>query len=150
MKQTKKRKLDPKVALENLKKWDELHGPGNYSDPYRSGNLRSITCVRPKLGGNKFLIVLNSNYETPLSVDKAKTSWDLLFKLAEGMEIQYDIRYKNNIDYFNSNAKNKIYTKGGYKRTKILRIDVRRIVPNIKIEMISKRAFEIRKNKAER
>lgn len=111
--------------------------------------INSITCVRPK-SGDKFLVIINDNYQNTIKGDRAKPSWNLLFGIAEGKEKWYDTGYKNSLDYFNSNKLNRLYTQTGYKITKILKIEGGLIVPNIKLGVISEKVFKIRVRKAEK
>ena len=82
--------------------------------------------------------------------DKARGSWNLLFMVAQKeMATSYRGEHKNSVDYFNTNAKNRIYTQTGYKLTKILKMEGGCIVPEdgIEINIISEKAFERRRKK---
>lgn len=114
--------------------------------PLENGVLTKIICVRPENNGNRFLIVINNDYAKPIQGDKAKPSWDLLFKIAEKEQVSYE-GHKQNIDYLNSNERNRIYTQTGLKKTQILKIEDGTIRANIPMEVISEKAYETRKRK---
>ena len=109
--------------------------------------IKEIVCVDSGQN-NKFKVVLNGNYKNPIEGDKAISSWSILFRIADEEPIEYKEINKGNLDYFNSNKNNKIYTRTGYNLTKILKKERRFVVPNIEMEVISEKAFETRKNKA--
>lgn len=113
-------------------------------------SIHEIICVRPA-SGDKFLLVINGNYQHIIKGDQGKRSWNLLFEVAEGKEIWYNEEsHKNDLDYFNSNKKNRLYTQTGYKITKILKVEGGLIKPNIKMSVISQKAFQRRLKKAEK
>jgi hypothetical protein len=117
--------------------------------------ITSLTIVKPR-SGDKFPIIINNNYNKPISGNRNNLSWDLLFRVAEntngakeGVPAEEPIKCKNYLDYFNSNKKNKLYTQTGYKITKILQSEDNFIKPasNIKINMMSDKAYKTRINK---
>ena len=118
-------------------------------DKNLKSKINEIICVRPNLG-NKFIVVLNNDYRNFIKGDRAKSSWDFLFRIAEGEEIPYNVEYKNCIDYFNSNSNNRIYTQTGCKVTKIFKIEGGYIRPNIKMNVISEKALKRRIKKTEK
>lgn len=117
--------------------------------------IKSIYCVKPK-SGNKFIMVINDDYQNTIKGDQAKLCWRLLFEVAEKVEkgkegIWYsEENHKNLLDYFNSNKSNRIYTQTGYKITKILKVEGGYIVPTIKLKVISEKAFKTRLQKTEK
>jgi len=111
--------------------------------------INEIICVRPK-SGNKFQVVINGDYQNTIKGDRAKPSWNLLFEAAGGKEVWYDKTFKNYLDYFSSNKKCRLYTQTGHKITKILKVEGGQIVPNIKMEVISEKAFKTRLKKAKK
>lgn len=114
---------------------------------FKNEILTKIVCVRSKNGGNKFLIIINDNYKKPIYGDKAKSSWDLFFKIAEGERVSYQAGHKQNIDYFNSNKQNRIYTQTELKKTQILKVIDDIICPNVPMEVISEKTFKTKQNK---
>jgi len=109
--------------------------------------LTKIVCVKSKNDGNRFLIIINDSYAKPIYGDKAKSSWDLFFRIAEREQVTYKDEYKQNIDYFNNNKRNRIYTQTGLQKTQILKVEDGIIQPNIAMEVISDKAYETRKHK---
>lgn len=112
--------------------------------------INEIICVRPKQG-NKFTVVINKNYNETIKGDMAKPSWNLLFEVAKEKEIWYDTKsHKSYLDYFNSNKNNRLYTQTGNNITQILKVEGGLIMPNIKMSVISEKAFKTRLRKAKR
>ena len=110
--------------------------------------IEKITCVESAHGGNKFLMIINDDYEHSFTGDMVKPSWDTLFKLATGGQISYDpLKNKGSLDYLSSNTRNKLYTKTPYAMTKILKVEDGFLVPNIKLNTISEKAYQTRINK---
>ena len=108
--------------------------------------IKKLELVKPK-AGNKFKVVINEDYRNPIDSDKAISSWDLLFRVAEGDIIDAD-NHKNTIDYFNFNEKCQLYTKTGHSVTKVLKVEGGYISPAIEIKMITEKAFQQRANKS--
>ena len=110
--------------------------------------IEKITCVESVHGGKKFLMIINNDYKHSFTGDMVKPSWDILFKTAAGEQIPYDpLKNKGSLDYLRSNKRNKLYTKTTYAMTKILKIEDGFLVPNIKLDMISEKAYQTRINK---
>ena len=137
------------IHIKDLEKFNEYYKEvkrrlGNIES--MSKFIESIICVRPN-SGDKIKLVINNNYRNPVKCDKAKLCWDFLFRIAEGEQITNDEKYKSNLDYFNSNKRNRIYAQTGYKITKILKVDGGCIFPNIKMSVINEKAFQRRLKK---
>ena len=111
------------------------------------GPIKKLELVRPR-SGNKFKVVINEDYLSPVQADKAISSWDLLFRIAEGEDIIDADHHKNAIDYFNFNKKCRLYIKTGHSITKILKVEGGYISPAIEIKMITEKAFQQRANKS--
>lgn len=113
--------------------------------------IKEIICVKPIKDNDRFKIVVNDNYLNPIEVDKTRDrgSWDLLYRVAEEGEVYADKDYKNNLGYFNTNRRNKIYTKTKLNLTKVLKQEGDYIRPedDLKIKSISHKAFMQKKNK---
>ena len=114
--------------------------------PENKGPIKKLELVKPK-AGNKFKVVINEDYRNPIDSDKAISSWDLLFRVAEGDIIDAD-NHKNTIDYFNFNEKRQLYTTQGHSVTKVLKVEGGYISPAIEIKMITEKAFQQRANKS--
>lgn len=114
----------------------------------KKSEINTIECV--ELNNNKYYLVLNKDYLNELEVDRNIKCWDFFWKIIKEDYLPNNKKNKEFLTYFNSNIGNKIYTDTGYQKTKILKIEGNRIYPNIKIETISKKAFETRKNKAKK
>lgn len=110
------------------------------------GPIKKLVLVKPK-SGNKFKIVINEDYLSSIYGDRAKPSWDLLFRIAEG-DIADAENHKNAIDYFNFNKKCQLYAKTGYSLTKILKVEGGYISPAIEMGIITEKAFRQRANKS--
>jgi len=113
----------------------------------RKAPIEKLDIVKPK-NGDKFLVVVNDDYQNPIKVDKAKPSWEMLFMVAEEEELEGK-NYKASLEYFNTNRRCKLYTQTGCSLTKIFKTEYY-IVPMIPIEMIGDKAFKQRQNKAEK
>ncbi len=111
-------------------------------------HVEKIICVKPDDEDKKYQMIINDNYVNPLMCDRVKPSFDLLFKVAEG-ERPSAGEYKSNLDYFNTNKQNRIYTQTGLSLTKILKIIDGDIHPNIVMDVISEKALATRQNKSE-
>lgn len=111
------------------------------------GLITSIICVKANESQNTYRLILNENYEKVLSADRAKPSWDLIFKVASEESIRSD-SHKSSLDYLNVNPSCKLYSKTGYSVTKILKSEDGYIVSVIPITMITEKAFQQRLNKS--
>lgn len=110
------------------------------------GPVKKLELVKPK-SGNKFAIVINEDYLNPIYGDRAISSWDLLFRIAEKDIVDAE-NHKNAIDYLNFNEKCRLYIKTGYEVTKILKVEGGYISPAIDIKIITEKAFQQRANKS--
>ena len=110
------------------------------------GPIKKLELVRPK-SGNKFKVVIDEDYLNPLYGDRAISSWDLLFRIAEEEFVDAE-SHRNAIGYFNFNKKCKLYTKTGHELTKILKVEGGYILPAIEIKVITEKAFQQRANKS--
>lgn len=120
----------------------------NFHAPEKNNHIEKLLIVRPWNENNIFLIVVNDNYQNlVIKGDKAKESWELLFKVAEGNQSMETHTYKANLDYFNTNKACKLYTRTGCSITKILRSEAGVVVPAIPMEIISEKAFKQRQKK---
>lgn len=104
-----------------------------------------IECVEHRPNTNKFIVIINENYQSPFEIALGKY-WSRMHELAKKQQVAQN---KGFFDYFNSNSNNPLYRKLRYKKTQILKYDgAALIVPNIKIGLINNKAFAQRKNKA--
>lgn len=109
----------------------------------RSNTIDKIIIVKPK-NGNRFKIIINDDYhQRPLDGDRAKPSWNLLFRVADGDLIE-EQEYKSSFDFFNSNEKCRLYTQTGYPKTKILKRESGYIKPAVEMEIITEKAYKQR------
>jgi hypothetical protein len=114
--------------------------------PENKGPIKKLKLVKPK-SGNKFKVVINEDYLNPIQGDRAISSWDLLFRIAEGDMIDAE-NHKSTIDYFNFNEKCQLYTKTGHTVTKILKVEGGYISPAVEMGIITEKAFQQRANKS--
>ena len=110
------------------------------------GPIKKLELVKPK-SGNKFKVVINEDYLNPIYGDRAISSWDVLFLIAEGDIVDAE-NHKNAIDYFNFNEKCQLYTKTGHTVTKIFKVEGGYISPAVEIKVITEKAFQQRANKS--
>ena len=110
------------------------------------GPIRKLELIKPKMG-NRFKIVINDDYENPIHADKAKSSWDLLFRVAEENLTEAE-GHKSSLDYLNTNKGCRLYTKTGYQLTKILKVEDGYILSAIEIKIITEKAYQQRANKS--
>lgn len=110
--------------------------------------IEKLEVVRPNNKSNKFLIIVNENYEhqKQISGDRAKPSWDMLFRIAAGEELMGS-NFKPSLEYFNTNKLCKLYTQTGCSLTKIFKTEYR-ITALIPIVIITEKAFKQRQNKS--
>ncbi len=83
----------------------------------------------------KLTVFINKEYEKPMTFKRGK-NWSYMYSLAQNEGV-YD--QKDFMDYFNSNQTNPLYKRYGFEVSKILRQESGQILPNIKIEMITKK-----------
>jgi len=110
------------------------------------GLIKKLELVKPK-SGNKFKVVINEDYLNPINADMAKSSWELLFQIAEKNLTEAE-GHKSSFDYFNTNKGCRLYTKTGYQPTKILKVEGGYILPAIEVEVITEKAYQQRANKS--
>lgn len=114
--------------------------------------IRSIIFVKPEGAGKIFSVVINGDYENAIRADIAKQSWCALWQVAKRANGDHDVDFldatsnKGTIDYFNSNSRCRLYTRTGYKLTKILKIEDGYIEPAIEMSVIGQKAFQQRRN----
>lgn len=132
--------------------WEELYneiknfrGSIKSRRPILSGDkIAELLIVKPNTDSNNYLVIVNQKFNKPIKADRAKPSWELLFTIANDKEVLYSDEHKTSLDYFNSNKRCKLYTQTGLSLTKILQRENRYIVPVIKIEVISEKAYKQR------
>ncbi len=132
--------------------WEELYNEiKNFRDsikskrPILSGDkIAELLIVKPNTDSNNYLVIVNQKFNKSIKADRAKPSWELLFTIANDKEVLYSDEHKTSLDYFNSNKRCKLYTQTGLSLTKILQRENRYIVPVIKIEVISEKAYKQR------
>ncbi len=107
-------------------------------------SIYKITCIKPKDGGNKFLMVVNDDYQNPIMGDRAKPTWSSLYEIATK---GYALYQKKVLDYLNSNKNNRLYTQTRLPISTIVRQEGSELCPAIQIDSISEKAYVQRKNK---
>lgn len=108
--------------------------------------ISSLICVKPNESQNTYKLILNNDYANTLNADRAKPSWDLLFKVADGDSIRSN-QHKASLDYLNTNDSCKLYSQTGHTLTKILKSEDGYIVPAIMINVITEKAYQQRLKK---
>lgn len=138
---------ETKIKLDYLRKlYSEIEKEkkGN-NTKITNKNICSIICVTPEHNNNLYKIVINKDYENYFKVSKIKKCWNLLYRIAEGENINFKNSLKGIEDYFNTNKKCKIYTKTDLELTNILSRTGNRIIKQIEeLEIISEKAFKQR------
>lgn len=94
--------------------------------------------------GMAITFFINTEYLKPYKGNKGKY-WTEMYCLARD---GYVDNSKGFYDYFNSNKKNPLYTQSGFNVTQILRKDSDKIIPNIKIELITQNKITRKLKKA--
>lgn len=89
-------------------------------------------------------VYINENYSNELGFNRGNY-WNKLYDLAENQIMDYEKAF---FDYFNSNSKNPLYAKYSFTLTKILKVEDKRIVPNIEINLITQKKVTQRSNSA--
>lgn len=112
----------------------------------QANKIESLIVVRPEDYEQQFIVIVNQNYKNPIKVRRGKR-WEGFFRIAEEERLPHP-EYKYVLDYMNTTKKNKLYTSTKAKLTNILKIDKGKISKNIPINVITKKAFQQRKNKA--
>ncbi|MEI6280945.1 MAG: hypothetical protein WCP17_03040 [bacterium] len=97
------------------------------------GEINQLELLEDKEERKKITVYINIQYGNPKSYNRRK-SWGKMYELAKEQETSYN---KGFFDYFNSNKTNPLYSKEGFKVTKILKQENGTIVPNIKIDLIT-------------
>ena len=112
----------------------------------KSSFIKKITCVKQNYTNN-YLIIINNDYQFPLEVDGSKSSWQLLFEVAENKSTFRDPekKVKNNLYFLNSKKDCKLYSQTGYKPEKILDQKGEIISALIDIGVISEKQYKIRR-----
>jgi len=110
-----------------------------------SGYIEKITCVEQK-DESRYKIIINDVSKDTIKVNGKKNVWGLLLAVAKGEKPRYEDN-KSSFDFLNSNENCQIYTKLGFKVTKILKTEEGTIVKNIPIEPITEKALLHRINK---
>ncbi len=99
----------------------------------------------PDRSKGEVVVVVNGNYAGAFSVKYGKY-WDLLIRIAEGERFRHqDIR--GALDYFNTNGRCPLYTKGKHELTQILGRDYDFVVFKVSVEVLTQKAFQTRRNK---
>lgn len=142
------------VDIEKLKRNLRFSMSGTGKEVSRKASskfIEEIICVEPEKDTNSFKVVINGDYPNHIWANKTKEdcSWDLLYEVARGGDASVNGSRKKNLDYFNNNKSNKIYTRTGYGVTKILKQEGEyvRAEENIKISTITEKTFKTRLNK---
>lgn len=139
----------PKASWEKL--YQELK---NFRDvikfkkPVMVGDkIVDLIIVKSNDDGKKYSIIVNQRFDQPVEANRAKPSWDLLFKVANDKEVIFSGEHKTSIDYFNSNNRCKLYTKTGLSITKIIHRDGGVVRPTVKMSVIAEKAYKQKINK---
>ncbi|MEK7658848.1 MAG: hypothetical protein AAB352_03230 [Patescibacteria group bacterium] len=111
-----------------------------------SNQIKEIICVEPKNSGiNSGKLVINGNYQKPISVDLRK-NWHILFEVARsiGHTIDCQTGCEDFLELINTNKKCKIYSHTKYTPTKILKNESGQITSAISIEVMSDKIYNNR------
>lgn len=106
--------------------------------------IKQLELLEDKTENKRIVVYININYDSPIKCRRGK-NWEKMYELAKEKETSYK---KTFFDYFNSNKLNPLYTKEGFKVTKILKKESDIIIPNIKIELVTQTAVSKRLKKA--
>ena len=89
-------------------------------------------------------IIINKKYNKPLTVRLNKICWKTLFEIAEKKEIPVSNQSRGSRDFLNG-SENTLVKKHGYIKTKLIAQGENVLIPAIKIYMITKKQYNIRK-----
>lgn len=107
-------------------------------------NIQEIVLVRLEKRP-KVRVVINGNYQGAFERSLGKY-WSCLLRIAEQEQFSWE-RVRTTVNYFNTNAKCPIYTRGGHRLTQILQVEEGLVVPSVPIEVITEKAYQTRVNK---
>lgn len=110
-----------------------------------SPNIREILLVRLE-GQRKVRVVVNGDYGRAFLSSLGKY-WGFLVRIAEQEHFAHDEELRGILDYFNTNARCSLYTRSGFGLTQVLHIEDGRVVPAVRMEVISEKAYRTRLNK---
>ncbi len=120
----------------------QLISPRNKSFIRGDDAINKITLCKI---GSDLMVAVNDDFKNYIEVNlQNNESWGNFYKIAFGEEVKHK---KSIIDYFNSNKKNKLYSKTGLPPQKILRRKNDMIEFNIEKEIIMEKAFKLRQKK---
>jgi hypothetical protein len=111
-----------------------------------SPNIREILFVRLE-GRPKVRVIVNGNYESAFLNGLGKY-WGFLVRIAEQEDVVPD-DMRGFLDYFNTNDRCSLYTRSGLGLTRVLQIENGRVVPTVRMEVISEKAYQTRLNKVD-
>lgn len=107
-------------------------------------NIQKIVLVKLEKR-QKIRVVINGNYQGAFERSLGKY-WNCLLRIAEQEQFSWE-GVRATVDYFNTNAKCPIYTRGGHQLTQILQVEEGLVVPSVPIEVITEKAYQTRVNK---
>ena len=111
--------------------------------------IKKIDLIVNKHTGKVHKVVVNGNYHQKIRVRDSNV-WGKLFELAKLKVVPEDSKSKEVADYFNSNAKNPIYSQTTYVPTTVLKVEGHTLQTAIPIEAPTARALSIRTSKVVR
>ena len=94
--------------------------------------IKDIELEIDKTENKRIKAYINTSYNNPFYFNRRKY-WKKMYELARDKQTSYDKGFSS---YFNSNQINPLYSRYGFKLTKILKQDGLFIEPNIKISLI--------------
>jgi hypothetical protein len=110
--------------------------------------IKNLDIIKHEDGSNITVIINEKYLEENVQPLSKKGRWKVLIEIAEegSVKTESEREAKSIVEYFNTNKKCMIYSRyPKYKLSKILKADGQNIYPNLKIKILSKKAFSTRK-----
>ncbi len=123
-------KLISELKIKDNKKKLTLNKAGSNQE------IKQLELLEDKTTNKGVTVYINVKYDTPRKFRRGK-NWGKMYELAMDQRVPYN---KTFFDYFNSNNTNPLYTKEGFKVTKILNKEYDYITPKIEIRIITQKA----------
>ena len=103
--------------------------------------VKLIECFTSDHSENDYDIVINSDYDHPLSVSKSSRAWGLFFDLLQEKSLAINTESRYLYDYINFNSLNRIKTNTPYQTNGMIKMTHNGYVPTFKYAIQTKKAL---------